>query len=78
MLVKVARKALMFVEIERRFHESLPAVDHCSLRLERRLEERLTVERDVAGPSRRRESVGGMVTVQVAVAGSKMTVMPSP
>ncbi len=53
----------MFVEIERRFHESLPAVDHCSLRLERRLEERLTVERDVAGPSRRRESVGGMVTV---------------
>lgn len=53
----------MFEEIERRFRESLPAVDHCSLRLERRREERLTVERDVAVPSRQRESLGGMVTV---------------
>ena len=53
----------MFSAIEQRFRESLPAVDHCTLRLERRREERLTVERDVPGPCRRSESVGGMVTV---------------
>lgn len=53
----------MFSEIERRFRESLPAVDHCTLRLERRREEHLSVERDVATPRRSRESLGGMVTV---------------
>lgn len=53
----------MFSEIERRFRESLPAVDHCTLRLERRREEHLTVERGVTLPRRTVESLGGMVTV---------------
>lgn len=53
----------MFSEIERRFLESLPPVDHCTLRLERRREERFIVERDVPGPRRQSESWGGMVTV---------------
>jgi predicted Zn-dependent protease len=53
----------MFSEIERRFRESAPAVDHCTLRLERRREDHLTVERDVVQPRRTTESLGGMVTV---------------
>lgn len=53
----------MFSEIERRFRESAPAVDHCTLRLERRRDEHLAVERDVAQPRRTTESLGGMVTV---------------
>jgi predicted Zn-dependent protease len=53
----------MFSEIERRFRESVPAVDHCTLRLERRREEQMSVERDVPQPRRTSESLGGMVTV---------------
>ena len=53
----------MFSEIERRFRESLPAVDHVTLRLEHRREERLTIDRDVPQPARVSASVGGMVTV---------------
>jgi len=53
----------MFSEIERRFRESAPAVDHCTLRLERRREEQMAVERDVPQPRRSTESLGGMVTV---------------
>lgn len=53
----------MFEDIERRFRESLPPVDHCTLRLERRREERLSVERDVPQPPKFAESLGGMVTV---------------
>ncbi|BCW90461.1 hypothetical protein sos41_36310 [Alphaproteobacteria bacterium SO-S41] len=54
----------MFEEIERRFRRLAPAVDHCTLRIERRREEKLTVERDAPGPRRALESVGGMVTVR--------------
>jgi predicted Zn-dependent protease len=54
----------LFEAIERRFRALAPAVDHCTLRIERRREERLEVERDAPGPRRASESFGGMVTVR--------------
>ena len=54
----------MFHDIEQRFRRLAPAVDHCTLRIERRLEERLEVERDAPGPRRSLESFGAMVTVR--------------
>ncbi|MCC6918735.1 MAG: TldD/PmbA family protein [Alphaproteobacteria bacterium] len=54
----------MFDDIERRFRALAPAVESCTLRIERRREERLEVERDTPGPRRAGESFGGMVTVR--------------
>jgi predicted Zn-dependent protease len=54
----------MFDEIERRFRRLAPAVEHCTLRIERRREERLIVERDTPGPRRALESLGAMVTLR--------------
>ncbi|MFO1235936.1 MAG: TldD/PmbA family protein [Alphaproteobacteria bacterium] len=56
----------MFEEIERRFGRVAPAVDQCTLRIERRREERLSVERDAPVPRRASESFGAMVTVRHA------------
>ena len=54
----------MFEDIERRFRRVAPAVEHCVLRIERRREERLSVERDAPVPRRASESFGAMVTIR--------------
>ncbi len=53
----------MFSEVEQRFHNLMPAVDFCSLRLVRERHEVLTVRRDVVQPVRFTEDSGAMVTV---------------
>lgn len=54
----------MFDDIEKRFRAIASAVDHCTLRIERRREEKLQVERDAPGPRRALESFGAMATVR--------------
>ncbi len=54
----------MFERVEGLFRELAPSVDHCAIRIERRQEERLCVERDVAQPARNLDSFGAMVTIR--------------
>ncbi len=53
----------MFEEIEDRFREIAPAVDHCSLRIVRERDEHLSVRRGVVQPPRVADDLGAMVTV---------------
>jgi predicted Zn-dependent protease len=53
----------MFEEIENRFREIAPAVEHCSLRVVRERGEHLSVRRGVVQPPRSTEDFGAMVTV---------------
>lgn len=54
----------MFEDIERRFRDRVPAVDHCTIRIERRREQRLQVERGAPNAPRNSESFGAMVTIR--------------
>ncbi len=54
----------MFDDIEARFRDLAPSVERCTLRIERRREERLSVERGAPRPRRALDSFGAMVTVR--------------
>jgi predicted Zn-dependent protease len=53
----------MFTQIEKTFHDIVPQVDFCSLRLVREQSETLMVRHDVVEPVRQTEDLGAMITI---------------